>query len=422
MAKERLIDLDQLRRTSVFTRPYSYIPAKLSESSRNTNIVYNKRISNSGMLPNTTWKQPTNYRYERKVLTDLANGTEPVVDGFPFETYRLDRNSSEPFKTRWGIWGEIPSDIPLLADKYRLKESYWTGSDAIRKAYNRSNDSDLHLGMFFAGMPQTFTFVAEQALSLRKGLRLLKRGRLREAAIALGKKPKSVRDFKNAAKASTEELSNRWLELQFAWGPLLADIHAIMNYQPVPQSQGDMPTIHSRGIGKLHYEETKVTDDGDHFYGPLLRHTSKVKSETFSLCRMDFRVGDYKLYQQSLLGLINPLEIAWDLLPYSFVVDWFMPVGSTIQAMTADAGLDYIGGSLTNSSKTSIVTTTRGRTEDFGSYLTSTNGEADFLLESHIVNREALTDRPNLRFPSVKYPSSMWHAMTSLSLLSQQLR
>jgi hypothetical protein len=39
-----------------------------------------------------------------------------------------------------------------------------------------------------------------------------------------------------------------------------------------------------------------------------------------------------ELSLQRSLGLVNPLEIAWEVVPYSFVVDWFLPVGSYIAA------------------------------------------------------------------------------------------
>lgn len=32
------------------------------------------------------------------------------------------------------------------------------------------------------------------------------------------------------------------------------------------------------------------------------------------------------------LGLKDPLSIAWELVPYSFVADWFIPIGAWLQA------------------------------------------------------------------------------------------
>jgi len=32
------------------------------------------------------------------------------------------------------------------------------------------------------------------------------------------------------------------------------------------------------------------------------------------------------------LGLVDPVQIAWEVVPYSFVVDWFLPIGTYLSA------------------------------------------------------------------------------------------
>jgi hypothetical protein len=66
---------------------------------------------------------------------------------------------------------------------------------------------------------------------------------------------------------------------------------------------------------------------------------------------MYYALSDATLAEFSSLGLINPLEIVWELLPYSFVVDWFLPIGNWLSSMTADAGFTFQGGSLSCMSK-----------------------------------------------------------------------
>jgi hypothetical protein len=54
------------------------------------------------------------------------------------------------------------------------------------------------------------------------------------------------------------------------------------------------------------------------------------------------------LAEMSSLGLINPAEIVWELLPYSFVVDWFVPVSAWLSALTADVGFSFLTGGYSN--------------------------------------------------------------------------
>lgn len=44
------------------------------------------------------------------------------------------------------------------------------------------------------------------------------------------------------------------------------------------------------------------------------------------------------------LGLVNPASLAWELIPWSFVVDWFIPIGPLLSVLTAPAGLIFISG------------------------------------------------------------------------------
>lgn len=44
------------------------------------------------------------------------------------------------------------------------------------------------------------------------------------------------------------------------------------------------------------------------------------------------------------LGLLDPVSLAWNLLPMSFVFDWFIPVGTFLDGFTATEGLTYQDG------------------------------------------------------------------------------
>jgi len=46
------------------------------------------------------------------------------------------------------------------------------------------------------------------------------------------------------------------------------------------------------------------------------------------------------------LGLLNPVSLAWELVSWSFVVDWVVPIGPMFQALTAPAGLSFVDGTV----------------------------------------------------------------------------
>lgn len=47
-------------------------------------------------------------------------------------------------------------------------------------------------------------------------------------------------------------------------------------------------------------------------------------------------------------GLINPAVLAWELIPFSFVVDWFAPIGNTLDALDAGVGVQFLSGTRTD--------------------------------------------------------------------------
>jgi hypothetical protein len=55
--------------------------------------------------------------------------------------------------------------------------------------------------------------------------------------------------------------------------------------------------------------------------------------------RLDANIQSTYLEYFDQAGLLNPVEIAWELVPYSFIVDWFVPIGNCLSALSASAGL-----------------------------------------------------------------------------------
>jgi hypothetical protein len=72
----------------------------------------------------------------------------------------------------------------------------------------------------------------------------------------------------------------------------------------------------------------KITFEGKAYIRRNLTATYRPSSDVISLL--------------SNLGLINPLSVAWEVVPFSFVIDWFIPVNKWLNSLTADAGLELL--------------------------------------------------------------------------------
>lgn len=129
-----------------------------------------------------------------------------------------------------------------------------------------------------------------------------------------------------------------WLEVQYGWRPLLGDVYTGVSefYKSVESGY----TI--RAVGRATYKTSsnkKVSNvvggaDFDDF------------TERVSRCKyiIDYQVDSTQLANMDDWGITNPLLLAWELVPYSFVVDWFYPVGDWLSQVGYSLGLYFQRG------------------------------------------------------------------------------
>jgi hypothetical protein len=135
-----------------------------------------------------------------------------------------------------------------------------------------------------------------------------------------------------------------------------------------------------------------------------------------------YRLRNAGLATLSQLGLINPAVIVWERLPYSFVVDWFAPVGSWLNALTAAAGYDFVTGCR---STMSVVTGVEPEA-DMSNPLTYFNVLGDpenvyATFKQGRMDRGVLTSSPVPGF-YFKNPISTVHMANALALLRNAFR
>lgn len=57
-----------------------------------------------------------------------------------------------------------------------------------------------------------------------------------------------------------------------------------------------------------------------------------------------FSVENANIWQLNQLGLINPVSVAWEVVPLSFILNWFYPIGQFLSSATDFAGLSVKDG------------------------------------------------------------------------------
>lgn len=123
---------------------------------------------------------------------------------------------------------------------------------------------------------------------------------------------------------SPSQWPKRWLEYQYGWKPLLSDIY---------HTGKQMMDIASYGYVRIVGEAYERTYENRKYTGPQFGSTEFVKSDCSQRCRI---VAEFKLSNSAISSLsnytsLNPVSIAWELMPYSFVADWFYDVGGYLR-------------------------------------------------------------------------------------------
>ena len=147
-------------------------------------------------------------------------------------------------------------------------------------------------------------------------------------------------------------------------------------------------------------------------YSSPLKILSKISGEYRVVQAAGVRIGNPNLWLAERAGLLNLGSVAWDLVPWSFVVNWFVNVNTLVQQVT-----DFVGLQFDN------VTVTRKITSN--TYY-SASAVHDPMDHSYLTAREVFKSRTvgNLAKPSLQFrlPEVNWDlAAIAASLATQKL-
>lgn len=140
---------------------------------------------------------------------------------------------------------------------------------------------------------------------------------------------------------SRKNISGQWLELSYGWLPLLSDMEdggAYLGQNLTTQDYGNNKVVGRRQFSVV---EHRVPDA----YG----YTWTTRETTFRLQYIIYSVRKSPIWMPSVATVAS---VVWEKLPYSFVADWVIPIGSYIEAMRTATDLK---GKVVRSLKTSMV-------------------------------------------------------------------
>jgi len=201
------------------------------------------------------------------------------------------------------------------------------GNYVVNQSYEkfRSNTYDsAGLGVDFVEYRQSLDMMTNSLVTLGKFTNQVRKLHFGEAAKTLRMKfiPKGINLRKSWA--------NNWLEYHFGWEPLLRDIYdsADVLNNPIKKfaaTKGVATAVRTAGYSS---NLGSVSDFGQWRTEYLCKQGGTVKAITSGT-----------LHSLDQFGLINPASLAWEVVPFSFVVDWFSNVGDVLRSLSDFAGM-----------------------------------------------------------------------------------
>lgn len=277
------------------------------------------------------------------------------------ENRRLSDGAIMGYSTTADQYLEIPS-----------RESDMIKRAAMNKAISEFSDMKANMAAAFAERQSTIDMIANRSMQAYLSLRALKRGNLRKA----------IRIINGGREPRSKKAAALHLEWAYGWAPLMGDIYTICNKEFPPKPEVMISETITR---RVNLKRGNMATEGTH------------RSTCSFIARLDMPF----VASAEKLGLINPTLIAWEIVPFSFVVDWFYPIGSYLDSLTTFAGYTVRDKCLSENQflyQTNITPAGYGRTKILKVRLRQTSFELNYR-------------------PLIKNPLSIAHAANALALI-----
>lgn len=297
----------------------------------------------------------------------------------------------------------------------------WCHNKATTQALLKLRNSDVNLGNVFAERKETAELFVHAIETIVHGVKNWKKefGKFAGSFFqphrkgGLGVAPRRLKPKRDYAKAT-----EAWLQLQYGWKPLIQDVEGACKALSKAEQNANANKVSVSGKCSNKYVVTGKLSDGiassNFIWWDLAIDTKQT-------CTVElwYVLASPLAATFSSLGLTNPLEAFWEVTPFSFVVDWFLPVGDWLSACEGDWGFRFLVGRMTDFTRVKVSGVPRAKNN--GNIIYRSN-YGPIRGEGIDMYRYLLTTPPQAGFPALKNPFSAQHIANAMSLLVQAFR
>lgn len=222
-----------------------------------------------------------------------------------------------------------------------------TEQEAIQKVQLKVKNETFNVGVFLGELPETQRFFVDVGKALFKSYKAVRRGDLKtlhrmwfpryKREPYRGRYGKPITD--SYGNIVVKPIVDRAAKMDLAWryavSPMINDLDsAFKELYARSQSKVRIMRSSASATGRFYYSEVSP-------FGLQSSKAASWKKTATLYYSVNTKVDGWKR-----LGLLNPLAVLWELVPLSFVLDWFVPVGRYLSSLDAMAGTSLLGRTL----------------------------------------------------------------------------
>lgn len=224
--------------------------------------------------------------------------------------------------------------------------------EAVIKCYGKIYEKVANVADIIRTRTETVSMVTNAVRDLRRSYRAIRKGQIRRASQILGA------DLHSPPRKN--DPGGRWLEYSYGWSPLISDVYNILD-----KGFGDINFIVTGRAKGIKTKDLSYSWTG---HGPYHRGSGDTLTLDRASCTAKIGIPNTAFAAISSWGLDNPAVLAWEALPYSFVVDWFLPIGDYL-----NDSLNFSGPlQITEMSVTEVTETTLNGSGNFTESVSAT--------------------------------------------------
>ncbi len=235
--------------------------------------------------------------------------------------------SNNPYTHDTRQWsGEDVGDIDA---QIRLGPYQRDWNSLYEKFRSRAMGEGSQLLTAAAEWKSSMSMIANRAIRLRRAFQALRRFDLPNVGHHLAM-PVYEREIVRGRIQRYNRLTRPtegWLEYWMGWAPLMGDIgNAVHNVcNPYPDQKITV------GLSRTYYDYESSS-------ASWYAQTNIRKQSVTIAAYGKMKVTNHNLYLANQLGLLNPAQTLWEVVPFSFIADWTLNVGKVLGSLTDFAG------------------------------------------------------------------------------------